>query len=975
MAQTPDGYLWLGSEFGLYRFDAVRTMQWQRSAGQSLPAAPYSLLVTRDGSLWIGTFAGLLTLKEGKLTPRPEVHKQFVTSLVEDREGTVWAGLLGNTTDKIGRLCAFRNGSSLCYGQDGSLGNFVWSLHEDSSGVLWVGAKTGLWRWRPGPPKCYGTLERQVDDLTTGDDGNILIAMQGAGLKHFVGNKIAPYPIRSATNPNGLLTDIEVDSNKLLRDRDGGLWIGTHGRGLIHIHHGRTDVFTKADGLTGNIIAGLFEDREGNIWVSTAEGLDRFSDLAVATISTRQGLSSDAVNSVLGAKDGSVWIGTHDGLTRWINGEATVFRKAEGLPDNRVQSLYEDYAGRIWAYTAGGLAYFKNGRFLAAGPVPTKEVYSITGDDAGNLWFSGDGGFFHLLNGHLEEQLPWSALGRQQQAKVLVYDRERRGVWLSFWTDGGVMLFKGGRVVASYTTADGLGKGYVSGLHLDRDGALWAATEHGLSLIKDGRVATLTTGNGLPCDTVHELIEDDNGGMWLYMACGLVRITRSELEAWVADPKRGVQTTAWDAADGIMLRAVAPTSFGPSVTKSSDGRLWFYMGEGIQVVDPRHLGENKFPPPVHVERVVADHKTRWQNLPGAEDTELRLPARTHDVQIAYTALSFSAPEKVHFKYKLEGQDSDWREVVNERQAQYTNLAPGNYRFRVIASNNSGVWNEKGAFIDFSVAPAYWQTNWFRALCTISALVLLWVAYQWRLRQLQHQFELTLEARVDERTRVARDLHDTLLQSFHGVLLRLQTVSQLMRERPIEAQEKLDSTIDEVAEAITEGRDAVQGLREAASEENDLALSISTLGEELATNSTVERPTLRVAVEGAACNLHPIVRDEIYRIAAESLRNAFQHAHARQVEVEIRYDDEQFRLRVRDDGKGIDPSILSGQSNRGHYGLPGMRERATLIGGKLTVWSEVNAGTEVELWVPASSACTGGKRASWLSRIITGKTKD
>ena len=267
-----------------------------------------------------------------------------------------------------------------------------------------------------------------------------------------------------------------------------------------------------------------------------------------------------------------------------------------------------------------------------------------------------------------------------------------------------------------------------------------------------------------------------------------------------------------------------------------------------------------------------------------------------------------------------------------------------------------------------------DTTWFRVLCAASLLALLWAAYRWRLRQLHHDFAMTLDARVSERTRIARDLHDTLLQSFHGVLLRLQTVSQLLRERPIEAQDQLDSTIDQVAEAITEGRDAVQGLRESTVQSNDLALAISTLGEELATGSTSQRPGFRVAVEGEARDLHPILRDEIYRIAAEALRNAFQHAQARKVEVEIRYDGEQFRLRVRDDGKGIDPAVLSGQHGEGHYGLPGMRERGTLIGGKLTVWSEVDAGTEVELWVPASAAYTADRRGSWLSHSVAGKVK-
>jgi len=379
------------------------------------------------------------------------------------------------------------------------------------------------------------------------------------------------------------------------------------------------------------------------------------------------------------------------------------------------------------------------------------------------------------------------------------------------------------------------------------------------------------------------------------------------------------------------------------------------------MVDPRHLPFNKLPPPVQVEQVVAD-RTAYELA-----SQVRLPPRVRDLRIDYTALSLVAPEKNAFRYKLEGRDSDWQEAGNRRQAFYTDLDPGDYRFRVIAANNSGVWNEEGATFDFSIAPAYWQTDWFRALCVLAFLALLITLYRLRVRQIARHFNATLDARVSERTRIARDLHDTLLQSFHGLLLRFQTAFQLLPERPMEAKKKLGSAIEQAAEAITEGRDAVQGLRASTAESNDLALAISTVGQELGTDSANHRPSFRVAVEGEARNLHPILRDEIYRIAAEALRNAFRHSHAQQVEVEVRYDNEQFRLRVRDDGKGIDPAVLSGQGREGHYGLAGMRERATLVGGQLVVWSEVDAGTEVELRVPASTAYATAQKGSWFSR--------
>ena len=360
----------------------------------------------------------------------------------------------------------------------------------------------------------------------------------------------------------------------------------------------------------------------------------------------------------------------------------------------------------------------------------------------------------------------------------------------------------------------------------------------------------------MPCDTIHWTVEDDDRSFWLYTACGLVRIVRSELDAWIADPKRRIRNDGLGCGGRCQAPLVGASEYGPRVAKGTDGKIWFLTGEGVQVVDPRHLAVNKLPPPVRIEQIVADRKIYWQNLPGVPVSNMRLPARTRDLQIDYTALSLVAPEKVHFKYKLEGQDSDWREVVNDRQVQYSNLAPGPYRFRVIACNNSGVWNEQGDTLEFSIAPAYYQTSWFRALCVAAFLALLWAAYWWRLRQLHHQFEMTLEARVGERTRIARELHDTLLQSAHGMLLRFQTVSQLLPERPTEAKDRLDSAIEQTANFITEARDEVEGLRDSTVQSNDLALAISTLGEELAADSTGQRPALGVAVEGQSRELHP-----------------------------------------------------------------------------------------------------------------------
>ena len=456
-AQTPDGYLWLGTEFGLLRFDGVRNVPWEPPAGEHLPSSYIrSMIAARDGRLWIGTYKGLASWKDGKLVEYRELAGQTVDVLVEDREGTIWAG---GYAGSIGRLCALKSGSAECYGDDGRLGLWVASLYEDSRGNLWAGAQTGLWQWKPGPPKLYPMpfplLGTSSQTLNESDDGGLLIITEGGIRKLVDGNAEAYTP--PGNRPQGF------KPLRMLRDRNGSLWIGTTDRGLLHVHEGKTDVFDQSDGLSGDYINKFFEDREGNVWVATINGLDRFRDFAVPTISVRQGLSNAVVWSVLGAKDGSVWLGTPDGLNRWNNGQITIYRKRgasggrggtkqkrdrnvrevtdSGLPDDGVESLFQDDRARIWAFTERGAAYFENGRFVpvttnhAQGEdgyprqqhvtaaralvAPSSQLHSIAGDSSGNLWISDQHeGLLHLLRGSAVERIPWATLD------------ERNGRWL-----------------------------------------------------------------------------------------------------------------------------------------------------------------------------------------------------------------------------------------------------------------------------------------------------------------------------------------------------------------------------------------------------------------------------------------------------------------------------------------------------------------------------------------------------------------
>jgi len=969
ITQTKDGYLWLGTEFGLLRFDGVRVVPWQPPSNQSLPSEfILDLLTARDGTLWIATDKGLASWNAGALTGYAELTGTYVRPLAEDREGAIWAGVYPG-----GRLCAIRKTRVECSrvvdGQTNVNGLFV-----DKSGALWAGVRNGLWRWRPGPPTFVRQDENQngIQGMVDGDGGSLLVSTRGQLVEIRDGHTRVALKFPEHEQ--------RFQTTRMLRDRDGGVWVATSGGGIVHAHEGRTDVLTRADGLSNDAVRAMYEDRERNIWVSTDGGLDRFHETAVSTLSTKQGLSNDRVTSVLAGRDGTVWIGTFEGLNRWKDGQLTVYRNervpaptgadradnvrevvGRGLPEHGVHSIFEDSRGRVWIPTGFAFGYLNGERFVPVDmghAIDRVNSYSIAEDSHGAIWIATlELGLVRVDPVGGVREIPVASLNRAGDVlSTLLSDPAGDGVWVGFQNSGLAYLVDG-RIRKAYATSDGLAGGRITGLYRDARGTLWIAAEQGLSRLENGRLTTFTSRNGLPCDGIHWVIEDGAHALWMDTPCGLVRIALAELDA--ASP---IHAAVLATSDGVPIVS-GIGGYSPHVTRSLDGRLWFAGNDGVNVVDPQHLSTNPLAPPVHVERVVADRTTYTPALVGAG--EIRLPPLGRDLEIDYTALSLVVPEKSLFKVKLEGWDRDWQDVGDRRQAFYNSLPPRSYRFRVIASNNSGVWNEAGASLDFAIAPAYYQMTWFQAMVATAGLALLWAAYQFRVRRIAREFDMRLEERVNERTRVARELHDTLLQTCHGVLFRFQAAANMLPERPAEAKQSFESAIDRAAQAITEGRDAIQNLRVSTVVTNDLAIAISTLGDELAASGINGNGTVvNVAVQGTSRDLHPILRDDIYRIAGEALRNAFHHAHARRIEVEITYDDRQLRLRVRDDGKGFNAPPPANE--RGHFGLPGMRERAELVGGRLDVWSEVGAGTEIDLMIPAAKAyaAAGGRRRAW-----------
>ncbi|HTC47014.1 MAG TPA: two-component regulator propeller domain-containing protein [Candidatus Aquilonibacter sp.] len=973
ITQTTDGYIWMRMSRTLMRFDGVKFTPWVPPIGQSLPVNGISsLLGGRDGSLWIGTYGGLSRFKDGKLfnyTTTP--HSPGISDIIEDHAGTIWVTRY-KLNDGMGPLCRVTGTTLQCYGKkDGFPSAFGLGLTEDTTGNIWFACKM-LCRWAPDSSSVYfeDQLKNPAGDgvqkVVAGPSGSVWASLGGTGPKlgvqYYSGGKWASYVV-PGFNGASILSDT------MYMDRNHSLWIGTESHGLYRIHDGFADHYGSTNGLSGDSVASIYEDKEGNLWVTTNGGVDMFRDLPVVTFSTSEKLIGSEAHSVLALRDGSVWVGNEGALDIVRAGRISAIAAGHGLPGQNVGAMFQDHTGQIWLGIDNTIMTYNLGRFSAikksdanySGLLGTADGFAE--DTQGKIWaltYINATNELHLLRirgQRVEEDIRVDTTIR---AFFVAADRDA-GIWLGS-KDGKFVHYQDGKAgpVLSFGDEEIL----VRDFWVDSDNAVWLATSKGLYGWKDGRIIVMNSRNGLPCSVLVSAIKDNDGSFWLYANCGVLRIPASDYETWLKNPEAAVSVKTFDAFDGSQA---AYSDGQPDVAKSADGRLWFASGGKVQMIDPNRTHGNVIPPAVFVEEVIGDRKSYLASM------GLRLPALTRDLEIDYTALSFSVPQKVRFRYKLEGRDAGWQEPGTRREAFYSDLRPGKYRFRVIACNNDGVWNEEGASLDFNIAPAWYQTNWFRVACAATFLLLLWLIYQLRLRQLRHEFSIGLEARVNERTRIARELHDTLLQSFHGLLLRFQTVYALLPSRPEEAKQSLGSVIDQAAQAITESRDAVQGLRSSTIESNDLAAAIRSFGEELLADETNRDPAVfHVQVEGTPRDLNPILRDEVYRIACEALRNAFRHAKARQIEAEIRYDGGHFGLRVRDDGKGIDPTVLGGDGRQGHYGLHGMRERAEVVGGKLTVWSDLNSGTEVELSIPAAAAYAASPPRSWLSEKFSGR---
>ena len=938
VAQTSDGYLWIGTSTGLLRFDGVRFVPWSSQYGEKLPSSEIvRLMAGRDGSLWIGTLAGLSRWKAGRLT---NYSGEGVFAIFEDDGGAVWFGR-GSFPKGGGPLCRVLDTSVRCYGEKDGVPSVTGAdaLLKDPQGNLWMGGDTALFRWSPGSNTVYRPAGLQafagmsgIRGLVAARDGTLWVGIDnrgpGLGLQRLVQGQWKTFV---SSELDGSTLDVKA----LLRDREDTLWVGTD-KGIYRIRGDRVEHFDSKDGLSGNTVWGLAEDHEGNLWVTTTGGLDRFSDTHVVSFSEREGLRTPEVDSVLASHDGSVWVGGAALLSNLQSSVSSTFREIRGLPGSQVTSLLEDHAGQLWVGIDDTLSIYSKGVFTKINRpngLPIGLVVGITEDSQGSIWVEVKGPpptLMRIQGMAVQEEHPAPEI---PAARRVAAD-PKGGVWLGFM-NGHLGHYQVGKL-ATYQFARNDAAQVYQFLPGD-DGSVLAATTSGVVGWRSGSLLNLSAKNGLPCNIVYAMTFDNQGNLWLFMECSLVEVPRSELQRWWGDSDAKVKIKIFDTFDGVR------TGRSPFVAaaRSTDGRLWFCNGLLLQMLDPDHLKKNSIAPPVHVEEAIADRRSYTLG------NGLRLPPFTHNLEIDYTALSFIAPQKIRFRYKLEGEDAAWQDAGTRRQAFYNDLRPGRYRFRVIACNNDGVWNEEGATLDFSVTPAWFQMKSFRLLCALTVILIAWALYGLRVRHLSRVLSTRFDERLAERTRIARELHDTFMQTIQGSKLVADDALDHSGDSPRmrQAMKQLSLWLGQAAQ---EGRAALNSLRSSATQTNDLAAALQRVTED---GLIPESIAVAFSVAGHPREIHPIVRDEIYRVGYEAIRNVSMHSRASHIEIEIRYNHG-LVLRVKDNGVGIDP-IVAEQGKEGHFGLNGMRERAHRIRGKLLIVSSPNAGTEVKLIVPGN----------------------
>ena len=943
IVQTPDGFLWIGAENGLVRFDGVSFRLIDHTNSPSMPPGHVlGLVVDAEGVLWVRMQSPyLMRYRGGSFEQMYPVQLPSPFSAARERGATAMArGTRGDVLIAPAHApLRYSTAKFTPVASSGEAAGLPISLTETADGVVWIGMRdTGLFCVRDGRGSQVGLPDQKVNVLLPSAGRELWIGTD-SGLVRWDGNAISRHGVPAALARSPILA--------LARDRDSNLWISTPA-GITRMSS-KGSIIQESGGSLPGAVHAIFEDREGNVWFGGTQGL---MQLREAPFLSYAGVAGEG------------------------------------------GSLYIDTSGRSWiAPSSGGLIRIRGAEHQAITGLALERdvIYSITGGP-GEIWVGRRlGGITQLReeDGVLHPRTFTARDGLAPGVVYAIYRARDASVWAGTLS-GAVSRIQKGRIT-TFTTADGLRADAVTTIQETPDGVIWVGTAGGLEAFRNGTWRKYGSEEGLPPGSVNSLALDGDGVLWIGSSSGLFYWSGTRIEGAQNVPdslQREIYGLAaddvgnlWTATDHHVVsisRASLlgqPTSFGAvrefgiadglpstrgvrrdrSVAKGPSGRIWISLHGGVCVVNPS-LPSALVPALVKVESVTVDGRLL------STGPVARYPSNRQRVTFKFIGVSLTVPRRVRYRYRLDGYDSDWSQPTESREVAFTSLPPARYTFRVMASNSEGLWNGVPASVPLEVEPRVSETWWFRVsgLCLTTAAI--FAAFRYRIARIHATMNMRFEERLAERTRIARELHDTLLQSFQGLMLRLQVVNDLLP--PGKAREQLEKSLERADQAIAEGRSALYDLRSSTTTTNDLAQAVRALGDEMATqNSTA----FLLVVEGRTRDLHPIVRDELYRITREALRNAFGHGAANHIETEITYGERIFRLRIRDDGQGISPEMLEA-GRPGHYGLTGMRERARQIGARLEIWSGAKVGTEIELSIEGSTAYRAYRRRPFFGRF-------
>jgi ligand-binding sensor domain-containing protein len=996
--QTRDGYLWLSTDGGLVRFDGIDfTLFDRRSTPQLRSNLIGALTETGDGALWAATADGLLRRDQGSLQVLGAANglpAGPIAGVVPAGGNDLWVltpeGVAFGSGDRFALIHGLdapltgRDGAPIASGApDGSLwlataqnvvqlrdGRIVTTLAASADliavardGSVWLAREDALFHYRHGalaavpfhaPAPAKGGLPgNSIRALRAGADGTLYVATSSA---FGILSPSGAFTWKTAADglPSGHILHLFQDRQRALwiatedsvaryaegrfetlrarsgaagieafyEDREGNLWLGADAAGLLELREQRFTTLTTADGLPGDVIRTILAAKDG-VWAGTdGSGLAHLQGSAWQTLTTQHGLASNTILSLAAQRDGSLAVGTPDGLDRLANGHASPAPHGEALPDDFIRSLLCDPADNsLWIGTRRGLAHQ-----TASGTTLWNHANGLGSDLVGAL---------ALDNGHPDTGHPDSA--------------HPSALWIG--TRGGLNHLENGHI-STLTTQDGLSSDVITALHQDATGALWIGTNGGgLNLLREGRITAFPSATtGLP-EIIHAIVEDSRGNLWLAAATGIYRVPREQLESFVSHAGTRIDVSAYGVADGMRINECS--SGHPAAVRTSDGTLWFATLRGISVTNPEHQQENRMPPPVVIENVTVDDQPAAMLSPWKSDkvTASTRPAVVGVIKVEpgqtrlalhYAGLSFVAPARVRYRYRLVGFDPKWIDAGTRRVAYYTNIPPGHYTFRVLAANNDGVWNETGAALQIRVLPHLWQTWWFRTLLGLAILLLGYQIYRMRVRNVELRFNAVLA----ERTRIAREIHDTLAQDIVGISVQLELVSRLLGSSVDAARQQLDAARNLVKSSLTEARSSIWNLRSATTGADDLPARVNRAVTQAAANGPAK---LRFQVRGTYRAAPPAVEDQILRVSQEAVNNAVHHARASIINVTLGYDTRSLQLSVDDDGSGftLDPAVFA---QGGHFGLQGMQERAREIGGVLRIDTAPAKGTRISFRV-------------------------